>query len=154
MPKNKKQEELEQQVAELTADLQRTQADFENFRKRVESEKQQSRIAGESSAILRLLPVVDTIERAVSHLPEDLKDNKWAQGVAGLTKQLEKSLEKLNLKKISADKGTLFNPELHEAIQFNEDADGPDEVIEEELQSGYTLNGTPIRHAMVKVTRQ
>jgi molecular chaperone GrpE len=154
MPKNKKQEELEQQVAELTADLQRTRADFENFRKRVESEKQQSRIAGESSAILRLLPVVDTIERAVSHLPEDLKDNKWAQGVAGLTKQLEKSLEKLNLKKISADKGTLFNPELHEAIQFNEDADGPDEVIEEELQSGYTLNGTPIRHAMVKVTRQ
>lgn len=154
MAKSKKQEELEQQVSELTTDLQRTRADFENYRKRVELEKTAARDAGQMGAILKLLPVVDNIERAIMHQPEELADNKWAQGVVGLVKQLEKSLESLNLKRIEASPGTVFNPELHEAIQFDEDAKGEHEVIAEELQAGYALNGQPIRHAMVKVTRQ
>jgi molecular chaperone GrpE len=145
---------LEQLVAELTLDLQRTRADFENYRKRMEIEKQSARTAGQASAILKLLPVIDNIERAVVHIPEELTDNKWAQGISGLVKQLEKSLEGLNLKRIEATPGTSFDPELHEAIQFDEDAEGEHEVIAEELQAGYTLNGQPIRHAMVKVTRQ
>ena len=154
MAKPKKQEELEQKVAELTADLQRTRADFENYRKRMEQEKTAAREAGSATAILKLLPTIDNIERAIAHTPPELADNKWAQGVAGLVKNLEKSLEVLNLKRIDAKTGTAFNPELHEAIQFDEDAEGDKEVIAEELQAGYTLNGHPIRHAMVKVTRQ
>lgn len=154
MAKPKKQEELEQKVAELTADLQRTRADFENYRKRMEQEKTAAREAGSATAILKLLPTIDNIERAIAHTPPELADNKWAQGVAGLVKNLEKSLEALNLKRIDAKTGTAFNPELHEAIQFDEDAEGDKEVIAEELQAGYTLNGHPIRHAMVKVTRQ
>ncbi len=154
MAKSKKQEELEQQLGELTQDLQRTRADFENYRKRVEIEKTQSRDAGQSSAILKLLPVIDNIERAVTYTPEDLKDNKWVQGIAGLVKNLEKSLEGLNLKRIDAKPGSQFNPDLHEAIQFDEDATGDIEVIAEELQAGYTLSGRPIRHAMVKVTKK
>lgn len=146
--------DFETQVMELTLDLQRTRADFENYRKRVEIEKQTVRTAGESMAILKLLPVIDNIERAVVHIPEDLADNKWVQGVAGLVKQLEKSLEGLNLKRIEASPGVVFNPELHEAIQFDETAEGKQEVIAEELQAGYLLNGQPIRHAMVKVTRK
>ena len=153
MKKNDVTNEYEQQLGELTLDLQRTRADFENYRKRVEVEKATARESGQASAILKLLPVVDNIERAVAYLPEDLKDNKWAQSVTGLTKNLEKSLESLNLARIDAKPGVEFNPELHEAIQFDEDATGEKEVIAEELQAGYTLNGTPIRHAMVKVTR-
>lgn len=153
MTKSKKQEELEQQIDELTADLQRTRADFENYRKRVEQEKAAARTAGQASAILKLLPVIDNIERAIAHTPEDLQDNKWAQGIAGLVKNLEKSLEALNLRRIDAKPGAEFDPELHEAIQFDEDAAGEKEVIADELQAGYTLNGQPIRHAMVKVTR-
>lgn len=147
-------DELEQQVAELTADLQRTRADFENYRKRMESEKQAARDAGQASAILKLLPVIDTIDRAIRHIPAELVDNKWAQGIASLGKNLEKSLEGLNLTRINATAGTEFNPDLHEAIQFDEAAEGEKEVIEEELQAGYLLNGQPIRHAMVKVTKQ
>lgn len=154
MAKSKKQDELEQQVAELTLDLQRTRADFENFRKRMEHEKAFARDSGQASAILKLLPVIDNIERAIAHMPPELADNKWAQGVAGLVKNLEKSLESLNVKRIEATPGTVFNPELHEAIQFDEDTTGEQEVIAEELQAGYTLNGTPMRHAMVKVTRK
>ncbi len=146
--------EFEQQLDELTLDLQRTRADFENYRKRVDAEKAAAREAGQSSAIMKLLPVIDNIERAVAYTPEDLKDNKWVQGVGSLVKNLEKSLESLNLARIDAKPGTEFNPELHEAIQFDEEATGEKEVVAEELQAGYTLNGTVIRHAMVKVTKQ
>ncbi len=154
MVKSKKQEQLEQQIVELTTDLQRTRADFENYRKRVEVEKAAARNAGQANAILKLLPVIDNIERAIAHQPADLAENKWVQGVAGLVKNLEKSLESLNLKRIEAKPGTVFNPEFHEAIQFDEDAEGEHEVIAEELQPGYLLNGQPIRHSMVKVTRK
>jgi molecular chaperone GrpE len=154
MTKSKKQEELETQVAELTADLQRTRADFENYRKRSEADKAATYQHGQSAAILKLLPVIDNIERAVAYLPEELKDNKWAQGIAGLVKNLEKSLEGLNLKRIDAKEGADFNPDLHEAIQFDEDAEGDKEIVAEELQAGYTLSGQPIRHAMVKVTKK
>lgn len=154
MAKSKKQEELEQQVGELTQDLQRTRADFENYRKRVELEKTAAREAGQAAAILKLLPVIDNIERAISHAPEDLEGNAWVQGVMNLTKHLDKSLEGLNVKRIDASKGSEFNAELHEAIQFDEDAEGEKEVIAEELQTGYLYNGSPLRHSMVKVTRK
>lgn len=154
MAKSKKQIELEQQTEELTADLQRTRADFENYRKRSEADKAATYTHGQAAAILKLLPIIDNIERAIVHTPEDLKDNKWAQGIAGLVKNLEKMLSSLNLKRIDAKPGSEFNPDLHEAIQFDEDAEGEQEVIAEELQAGYTLGGTPIRHTMVKVTRQ
>lgn len=154
MPKNKKHEELEQQLGELTLDLQRTRADFENYRKRAEADKAATYQHGQAAAILKLLPVIDNIERAIAHTPEELKDNKWALGIASLVRNLEKSLESLNLKRIESKVGDAFNPELHEAIQFDEDAEGEKEVIAEELQAGYLLGGQPIRHAMVKVTRK
>lgn len=148
------QNEFEQQLGELTLDLQRTRADFENYRKRVDAEKAAARESGQASAIMKLLPVIDNIERAIAYTPEDLKDNTWVQGVGNLVKNLEKSLESLNLKRIDAKTGTEFNPAFHEAIQFDEDATGDKEVIAEELQAGYTLGNNVIRHAMVKVTRQ
>jgi molecular chaperone GrpE len=157
MPKDTKkddvQNEFEQQLGELTLDLQRTRADFENYRKRVDAEKSAARESGQASAILKLLPVIDNIERAVAYTPEELKDKTWVQGVGSLVKNLEKSLESLNLARIDAKPGTAFDPELHEAIQFDEEATGDNEVVAEELQAGYTLNGHVIRHAMVKVTR-
>lgn len=149
----KKPHKLQVQIDELTGDLQRTRADFENHRKRNEADKAATYQHGQSAAIMKLLPVIDDIERAVAYMPEDLKDHKWAQGISTLSKKLDKTLEGLNLKRIDAKSGVDFNPDLHEAIQFDEEAEGDKEVISEELQAGYTLNGQPIRHAMVKVTR-
>jgi molecular chaperone GrpE len=153
MAKAKKQDELEQQVAELTLDLQRTRADFENYRKRVEAEKEMARGSGRASAIMKLLPVVDNIERAIAHLPEDLKDNAWAVSVAKLSKNLEKSLADMGVERIEAAQGSIFNPDLHDAVQFDEEAEGEAEVIAEELQSGYKIDGVVMRPSMVKVTR-
>lgn len=154
MAKSKKQEDLEQQVGELTADLQRVRADFENYRKRVDAEKEQARTAGRSGAVMRLLPVIDNIERAIAHMPDELKENAWAKGVAGLIKNLDKSLAGLDVARIDATPGAAFNPELHEAIQFDDEAEGEQEVVAEELQAGYMLAGDVIRHSMVKVTKK
>ncbi len=154
LKKTKKELEFIKKLDELTEDLQRTHADFENYRKRTEVEKITARQAGKMSAILKLLPVIDNIERAIAYTPADLKDNSWVQGVASLVKNLEKSLESMDVKRIDAKTGTPFNPELHEAIQFDEDAVGEHEVIAEEMQAGYLFGSQPIRHAMVKVTRQ
>jgi molecular chaperone GrpE len=154
MAKSKKQQELEQKVGELTADLQRIQADFENYRKRVEEEKIQVREDGARRTVLQLLPIIDNIDRATGAVPEHLKEEPWVKGVSGVQKQLTKHLAELDLEKIEAKNGTKFDPELHQAVQFDEDATGDTEVIDEELQAGYRLKGTPIRHAMVKVTKR
>ncbi len=153
MPKSKKPQDLEQLLGELTLDLQRTRADFENYRKRAETEKVQARASGRVSAIFELLPVVDTVDRAIAHMPDDLAEHPWAKGVIGAGKKLDKALADLNITKIDTSKGTSFNPELHEAVQFDE-SDGEHEVIAEELQPGYLLGGDVLRPAMVRVTRQ
>lgn len=154
MAKSKKQEQLEQQVGELTQDLQRVRADFENYRKRVEQEKEMARASGKVAAIMKLIPVIDNIERAISHVPAELKDNAWAQGVTKLVKNLEKSLGDLGVSRIDASAGAHFDPDLHEAIQFDDEAEGDHEVVAEELQAGYKLGETVMRPSMVKVTKK
>lgn len=145
---------MDDQTTELTADLQRLRADFENYRKRVEQEKHQARTNGADSMLLSVLPVVDNIDRAIAHVPDELVDNNWVKGIVAAKKSVEKTLESLGVTKIDSTPGTLFNPELHEAIQFNEDSEGESEVVESELQGGYLRNGQPIRHAMVRVERK
>ena len=145
---------LEQQVAELTTDLQRIRADFENYRKRIDAEKTQAKELGKVTAIMQLLPVIDNIERAVSFVPDDLKDNNWAMGIVGLSKNLDKSIEQLGLIKIDAKSGDAFDPEIHNAVQFDEESDGDNEIVAEVLQPGYKFGENVIRHAMVKVTKQ
>ena len=102
MTKHKKIDDLQHTIDELTLDLQRTRADFENYRKRVETEKQSAHQMGQAKSVMKLLPVVDTIERAIANVPEELKDNPWAKGVAGLNKQLDKQLKEIGLEKIDA----------------------------------------------------
>ena len=153
MAKSKKQEELEQQLAEITSDLQRVHADFQNYQRRVEEEKNRAREATKVATVLKLLPVIDTIERAIAHVPAELADNAWAQGIVSLEKSLKKSLTGMGVARIVAAPGTPFNPDVHEAIQVDDEAEGEHEVVAEELQAGYLLDGSPVRSSMVKVTR-
>lgn len=154
MAKSKKIEILEQQVAELTTDVQRTRADFENYRKRMDEEKRRARELGEMSAVMKLLPALDVIERAIAQLPEELRGHAWVEGVAGLTKQLAKLMNELHLERIKVVVGeTEFDPELHEAVSAD-DGEGEREVIAEELQAGYCYQGAVVRPTMVRVTHQ
>lgn len=150
---SKKNVEYEQKIGELTLDLQRVRADFENYRKNVEREKDATREYARAATVLKLLSVVDDIDRAVGHIPEELAKNEWTKGIVALSKKLDKSLESMGVARVIASGGTVFNPELHEAVGL-EDGDGEKEVIAEEMRSGYTLDGIVIRPAMVRVAKK
>jgi molecular chaperone GrpE len=150
----KKPSDKDIKIFDLVNDLQRVRADFENYRKRTENDLTRARAAGEESAIAKLLPIIDDIERAVGHIPAELTENAWAQGVAALAKNLEKTLANLGVTRINAAPSTPFNPELHHAVQFDETSDGEHEVIAEELQPGYMLGERVLREAAVRVKRQ
>lgn len=130
-------------VAELTNDLQRTRADFENFRKQVEIQKSQAMSAAKYATVTKFLPLIDDFERALQTYPEQL---------APLQKNFNKTLNSLGLARIDSEPGTEFNPDFHEAISV-EDEGGETEVISETLRPGYLYDGAVIRAAMVKVKR-
>lgn len=144
---------LETQLEEVTTDLQRIQADFVNYKRRAEDDTARSVRFGRESAIMALLPVVDNIERALGHVPADLQKHDFALGVRSIAKQVEDALKGLGVEKITSV-GQPFNPDMHEAISMDDDGDGQQEVVVEEMQPGYTMDGEVIRHAMVKVGRK
>lgn len=105
-----------------------------------------------ASVIRELLPVIDNFERSLKHVPEDLKDNDYIKGIQGVVKQFEQTLEKLGLKRIKTV-GEHFDPNLHEAVSA-EEGEGDQEIVSEELQSGWVLGDEVLRHAMVRVKQQ
>lgn len=151
--KSKKDAELEQHLGELTADLQRVQADFINYRRRAEEERKAQNDMAKAATIMKLLPIIDDIERATAHTPAELANNTWAQGVVSLSKNLQKSLVELGLHRIESAPGTVFDPNLHEAVSM-EDGEGDEEVVSEELRAGYQLGTQVVRPAMVRVTHR
>lgn len=152
MKKTAKTADLEKRIEELTGDLQRMRADFENYRKRVEGEKEVVKQVAVENIISRLLPIIDTVERAVAHTPKEIAHDPWVEGISGLSKQLATLLAGLQLERIDASVDTVFDPELHQAVQFDNQSEGDQEVIAEELQTGYKYNGAIIRPSMVRVT--
>jgi molecular chaperone GrpE len=149
----KKNEELSTKITELVSDLQRTRADFENYRKNVEADKQRLANVVKITTIAKILPLLDDIERAITHAPPELQTNDWAKGVIALQKKLETALSDLNIKRINATAGTDFNPDLHEAVAFDE-SEGEKEIVAAELRAGYQMDGETIRPAIVKVAKQ
>lgn len=143
--------ELDQQIGELTADLQRVQADFINYRARMEEDKARITASAKAAMVTKLLPVIDNIERALGHAPAELADNQWVKGVVSLGRSLDKSLADMGVTRIAAV-GQPFNPNLHEAISA--EGEGNHEVVSEELRAGYTMDGQVVRHSMVKVQNQ
>lgn len=136
---------LQAALDELTSDLQRTRADFENYRKQVESQRTQAMSSAKSATVLKFLPLIDDFERALETYPEQLTP---------LRKSFDKTLQTLGLTKINSEPGTEFNPDFHEAVSVVGDASGDVELISETLRPGYLYDGSVIRAAMVKVDHQ
>jgi molecular chaperone GrpE len=132
------------QIEALTLDLQRTRADFENFRKQTDLQKQQVANITRVATVNKLLPVIDAMALAIQHNPE----------LEPVAKTLSKTMSDLGIERIDAKPGTVFNPELHDAVQMDEDAEGETEVVSEELRPGYTLDGEVLRAAMIKASRK
>lgn len=144
--------DLTKQIADLTDALQRERADATNIRRRHDEQVTGMRNAVKANVVRDLLPVVDNFERALKHVPKDLKDNDYIKGVQGVVKQFETTLANIGVERIKTT-GEPFDPTYHEAVQM-EEGDGTQEVVSEELQAGYKLGDEVIRHAMVKVKLQ
>ena len=138
---------ITEEEQDLLGDLQRVQADFVNFKRSVDNQLSQAEQRGKLQTTVKFLDVIDDIERALSHMPEELKSNQWVQGLNKVYVGLNKKMSELGLAKIEA-LGADFDPELHEAVMRGE---SESEKVTEVLKNGYTYEGVVVRHAMVKV---
>ena len=147
--KRQEVEQLEQQIEELTAALQRERADAINQRRRFDDQLAGVRTLVKAQIVADLLPVIDNFERALKHVPADLADNEYVKGVQSVVRQFEKTLEDMGVQRIPAV-GAEFDPRYHEAVSM-EEGNGVREIVSEELQPGYKIGDDVIRHAMVRV---
>ena len=152
-------QQLEQELQTLKAEHEplqsqymRIAADFDNFRKRQSRDQDDLRQQLVCSTLSEILPVVDNFERARQQLnPEGEEAQALHRSYQGLYKQLVEVLKQQGVARMEVV-GQEFDPTLHEAVLREESTEHPEDVVTEELQRGYHLNGRVLRHAMVKVS--
>jgi molecular chaperone GrpE len=142
-------EQLAAESAQLTEALQRERADAVNLRRRHDEQIASLRTTIKATVVKDLLPIIDNFERALGHVPSDIEGNDFVKGVQSIVKQFEKTLSNIGVERIKTV-GEPFDPHYHEAVSM-EPGNGEQEMVSEELQSGYRLGEDVIRHAMVRV---
>ncbi|RNC66294.1 MAG: nucleotide exchange factor GrpE [Desulfuromonadales bacterium] len=130
----------------------RERADLENYRKRTQREKEELLKYGNESIIMEILPVVDNMERALDHASEE-SASAVIEGVRMTLGMLQATLKKFGVTAVEADKGTTFDPAVHQAMCQVDGADVPANSVVEIFQKGYLLNERLIRPAMVSVAK-
>jgi molecular chaperone GrpE len=143
-------EKAQAQAAEYLEGWQRARAEFANYRRRIEAEREEIRCRSNEALLLKLLPIVDDFERALQVLPAELADHPWVDGVRMILNKLHTLLESENVTPVSAV-GQMFDPQWHEAMMQEETTEHPDGTIIEELRKGYRLGDRVLRPALVKV---
>lgn len=143
---------LQTEIAQLKDSLARSQAEFANYRRRQTQELESMIKFASGQTINTILPVIDNLQRAFTHIPEDIKDNTWVNGVIAIEKQFIQTLEKLGLKKI-VTVGEKADPNFHEVISTADQPGTEKDTIINELEAGYTLNDKVLRVAKVIVQK-
>ncbi len=139
--------EEKEKVQSYLANWQRAQADFINYKRRSEQEKEEISKFANSMLMLSLLPILDDLERAFVSIPSNLTKLSWVDGIRLILRKLQASLEAQGLSLIKAV-GEPFDPKLHEAAMHGKGKEG---MVIEELQKGYKLHDRVLRPAMVVV---
>ena len=142
---------LEAELAETRDQLLRKAADFENFRKRMNQEKQLAIEYANQSLLLDLIPIIDDFERAIQSAESSREFTALLEGITMIEKRLTSQLEaKWGLKRFNSA-GELFDPNIHEALMMEKSPDISEAVVEEDFEKGYFLKDRVIRAAKVKV---
>jgi molecular chaperone GrpE len=145
--------QVEQLKAEECLDLlRRTQADFVNYKRRMNQEQAEGRIAAQSALLSHLLPVLDDLGRALGAAPPELANHPWVQGLHLVARRLVTQLDQLGVRQIGTA-GEPFDPHRHEAITTEARANAPEGTILYVVQPGYALGERVIRPAQVVVAR-
>jgi len=147
---------LEEQLAKAKEDAQkylgnwqRAEADFQNYKRRVEQERSESRRFASAALIINVLPILDDLERALGSLDARLAGLTWFEGIALIHRKLLVLLDNAGVTPIQAE-GQQFDPSIHEAVTH---ADGEEGKVLAEVQRGYKLHDRVLRPAMVVVGR-
>lgn len=139
----------EKEAAEYLDRLQRLQAEFENYKKRVEREKEEIRCHASEDLLLSVVEAVENLEKA---LDSDGSEESLRQGVRGVLRMLQKSLREEDVRPIEAI-GEPFDPSVHMAVMTTPSDEHPEDTVVEELQRGYMVGDRVLRPAMVQVSR-
>ena len=140
------------QAAEYLDGWQRARAEFANYKKRNEQERQELFKLANTTLITRLLPIFDDFERAFQTLPSNLLSLTWIDGVALIYRRLQAILEAEGLALIETE-GQSFDPLLHEAITYEQSEEHEEGQIIGEVQRGYKLGDRVLRPALVRVAK-
>jgi molecular chaperone GrpE len=142
-----------QEVERLQERLLRLQAEFDNYKKRMAREKAEFLKFATEGVLLEFLPILDNLERAIaSARAAAVNGEAVVDGIDMIARLFRSTLEKAGVKPMEAA-GKPFDPGLHQAVAQVESSDGRDNVVVEEIQKGYLLEGRVLRAAMVKVSR-
>ncbi|MDP5273065.1 nucleotide exchange factor GrpE [Chengkuizengella axinellae] len=144
-------DELKKSAQESQQKVLRTQADFDNFRRRTRTEKEEYLKYASKGLIEQLLPVIDNFERAITSSKETKDFDSLIKGIEMVFDQMKQAFENEDLKPIEAV-GQPFNPEYHQAIMQVESEEHEEGIVVEEVQKGYILKDKVLRPAMVKVS--
>ena len=139
--------EQKKKTDEYFEHLKRSMAEFDNYKKRMNKEKQMLYTTIKSDVITQILPIMDTFEKAVN---AETTDQAYKSGMEMIYNQLKEMLENLGLEEIECI-GQTFDPEFHEAVMHVEDENFKEKEITEVFRKGYKLGDKIIRHSMVKV---
>ena len=132
--------------------LQRLQADFINYKRRVEQEREEQTKSANRELILKLLPVADDFTRALGTVPQEMADADWVKGMALIERKLMAILEEEGLKRIEAE-GKEFDPWEHEAVFCEGSSDHDEGKVKAVLRDGYKLHDRVLRPAQVVVSK-
>lgn len=144
----RKLEEKEKECSEYLELARRTKAEFDNFRKRTQKEKESLYGDGIGDAVKELLPVLDNLERALAY--NEAEEKSLYDGLEMVLKSFYDILGKIGVEEIEAD-GVEFNPDFHNAVMHVEDPELGENTVAEVLQKGFRLKDKIIRYSMVKV---
>ena len=143
-------EQVRAQAAEYLDGWQRARADFTNFRKRTEREKEDSHRHAAANVLEQFLPVLDDLERALQNVPEEFEDHTWTQGVRLIGDKFHVLLDANGLVEINPQ-GEPFDPNRHEAVGTDDNSDVESGHVTVVLQKGYACGDRVLRPALVRV---
>lgn len=142
--------EAEQKAAEADSLYRRMAADFDNYRRRIDREREDFQAAGIQKAVEAMLPALDDMDRAQMSLNPDLPTEKVIESLSLVFSRITRCLEQMGVKPLSVV-GVHFDPKFHEPVQEIPTSEYPDGVVMQELRRGYTFNDRVIRPALVNV---
>jgi molecular chaperone GrpE len=140
-------EEEKEKAQSYLASWQRAAADYQNYKRRVEQERQEMASLANAALVINILPLIDDLERALENVDARLAGLTWLDGIRLIHRKFQALLEMNGVTEIAAD-GEVFDPNVHEAVMFGEGEDGK---VTNVIQKGYKLGGRVIRPAMVVV---